>query len=179
MNKLVAIVGMCGSGKSIATLFFESKGYSKIYFGGITYEKMKEENIPYTPENDNKMRVKIRNEYGMGAYAILSLPKIKEQIKKSNVVIDGLYSWDEYKILKDEFPHIKLVAIIVDKEIRYERLKNRINRNYSIDESIKRDLNEIEKTAKGGTIAYADYFILNNYSLEEYKEKLENIIEVI
>lgn len=179
MNKLVAIVGMCGSGKSIATLFFESKGYSKIYFGGITYEKMKEENIPYTPENDNKMRVKIRNEYGMGAYAILSLPKIKEQIKKSNVVIDGLYSWDEYKILKDEFPHIKLVAIIVDKEIRYERLKNRINRNYSIDESIKRDLNEIEKTAKGGPIAYADYFILNNYSLEEYKKKLENIIEVI
>ena len=179
MNKLVAIVGMCGSGKSIATLFFESKGFSKIYFGGITYEKMKEENIPYTPENDNKMRVKIRNEYGMGAYAILSLPKIKEQIKKSNVVIDGLYSWDEYKILKDEFPHIKLVAIIVDKEIRYKRLKNRINRNYSIDESIKRDLNEIEKTAKGGPIAYADYFILNNYSLEEYKEKLENIIEVI
>ena len=140
---------------------------------------MKEENIPYTPENDNKMRVKIRNEYGMGAYAILSLPKIKEQIKKSNVVIDGLYSWDEYKILKDEFPHIKLVAIIVDKEIRYERLKNRINRNYSIDESIKRDLNEIEKTAKGGPIAYADYFILNNYSLEEYKKKLENINEVI
>ena len=179
MNKLVAIVGMCGSGKSIATLFFESKGFSKIYFGGITYEKMKEENIPYTPENDNKMRVKIRNEYGMGAYAILSLPKIKEQIKKSNVVIDGLYSWDEYKILKDEFPHIKLVAIIVDKEIRYKRLKNRINRNYSIDESIKRDLNEIEKIAKGGPIAYADYFILNNYSLEEYKEKLENIIEVI
>lgn len=179
MNKLVAIVGMCGSGKSIATLFFESKGYSKIYFGGITYEKMKEENIPYTPENDNKMRVKIRNEYGMGAYAILSLPKIKEQIKKSNVVIDGLYSWDEYKILKDEFPHIKLIAIVVDKEIRYERLKNRINRNYSIDESIKRDLNEIEKTAKGGPIAYADYFILNNYSLEEYKKKLENINEVI
>ncbi len=179
MNKLVAIVGMCGSGKSIATLFFESKGYSKIYFGRITYEKMKEENIPYTPENDNKMRVKIRNEYGMGAYAILSLPKIKDQIKKSNVVIDGLYSWDEYKILKDEFPHIKLVAIIVDKEIRYERLKNRINRSYSIDESIKRDLNEIEKTAKGGPIAYADYFILNNYSLEEYKKKLENIIEVI
>lgn len=179
MNKLVAIVGMCGSGKSIATLFFESKGYSKIYFGGITYEKMKEENIPYTPENDNKMRVKIRNEYGMGAYAILSLPKIKEQIKKSNVVIDGLYSWDEYKILKDEFPHIKLIAIVVDKEIRYERLKNRINRNYSTNESIKRDLNEIEKIAKGGPIAYADYFILNNYSLEEYKEKLENIIEVI
>ena len=81
--------------------------------------------------------------------------------------------------MKDEFPHIKLVAIIVDKEIRYERLKNRINRSYSINESIKRDLNEIEKTAKGGPIAYADYFILNNYSLEEYKKKLENINEVI
>ena len=42
MNKIVAVVGMCGSGKSVATELFEKYGYQKVYFGGITYDKMKE-----------------------------------------------------------------------------------------------------------------------------------------
>ena len=43
MNKIVAIVGMAGSGKSIASSYFNNKGYSLVYFGGVIYEKMKEE----------------------------------------------------------------------------------------------------------------------------------------
>ena len=30
MNRLVAIVGMCGSGKSVATTFFKERGYKVI-----------------------------------------------------------------------------------------------------------------------------------------------------
>jgi len=36
----------------------------------------------------------------MAAYAILNLPAIDSALKKSNVVIDGLYSWEEYVTLK-------------------------------------------------------------------------------
>ena len=43
MNKIVAIVGMAGSGKSIASSYFEENGYNLVYFGGVIYEKMKEE----------------------------------------------------------------------------------------------------------------------------------------
>ena len=43
MNKLIAIVGMCGSGKSQATDELEHQGWKKIYFGGVTYKKMQEE----------------------------------------------------------------------------------------------------------------------------------------
>ena len=40
---VVAIVGMCGSGKSVATDIFENElGYKKVYFGGVTMEKLKE-----------------------------------------------------------------------------------------------------------------------------------------
>ena len=39
----------------------------------------------------------------MGAYAIKNLPKIDNYLKEGNVVGDGLYSWDEYKILKDKY----------------------------------------------------------------------------
>ena len=40
MNKIIAIVGMCGSGKSIATDLLEKKGWNKVYFGGLVYDKM-------------------------------------------------------------------------------------------------------------------------------------------
>ena len=42
MGKVVAIVGMCGSGKSVATDILENElGYKKVYFGGVTLEKVK------------------------------------------------------------------------------------------------------------------------------------------
>ena len=40
----------------------------------------------------------------MGAFALLALPKIAKGLEKGHVVIDGLYSWSEYKILKRHFP---------------------------------------------------------------------------
>ena len=78
---LIAIVGMCGSGKSIASEYFEKMGYKKIYLGGITMDKLKEENLEVNPENEKMMREKLRKDYGMGAYALLSIPKIEELIK--------------------------------------------------------------------------------------------------
>lgn len=52
MNKIIAIVGMCGSGKSVACDILEEKGYKKVYFGGVTMDKLKEENLSVTPENE-------------------------------------------------------------------------------------------------------------------------------
>ena len=107
--KLIAIVGMCGSGKSIASEYFENMGYKKIYLGGITMDKLKEENLEVNPDNEKMMRERLRKEYGMGAYALLSIPKIEELIKTDNVVLDGLYSWDELKILKEKVDKINLL----------------------------------------------------------------------
>ena len=59
MNKIIAIVGMCGSGKSIATDLLEKKGWNKVYFGGLVYDKMNEEGIPITPETQKEYREKI------------------------------------------------------------------------------------------------------------------------
>ena len=52
MNKIIAIVGMSGSGKSVASTYLESMGYSKVYFGGVTMKKLKEEGLEVTPENE-------------------------------------------------------------------------------------------------------------------------------
>lgn len=180
MNKIIAIVGMCGVGKSVAVEYFEKLGFKKVYFGGITLEKMQEENISITPENEKAMREGLRKQYGMGAYATLSLPKINDYVKTGNVVIDGLYSWAELKILNEEFgQNLTVIAIIADKNIRYQRLSERIIRPHTKEEAIKRDLGEIENMDKGGPIAYADYFATNNSTVENLESNLETILEKI
>ena len=178
MNKLIAVVGMCGSGKSIATDILEKKGWTKIYFGVVTYKKMAEEGIERTPDSERIFREKLREKYGPECYAKLLLPDIEEALEKGNVVLDGLYSWYEYKFLIDKFKdRLKLVCIVADKNIRYDRISKRPERPFDREKAIERDLSEIENLYKGGPIAYADYYVFNNGSLDEYEKRLEEILK--
>ena len=180
MNKIIAIVGMCGSGKSVASDYLESIGYKKVYFGGVTMEKLKEDNMEITPENEKFMREKLRSELGMSAYAKILLPRITEYAKTSNVVLDGLYSWDELVVLKEKLGSaLTVIAIIADKNIRYERLSVRDIRSLSAVDAEKLDIAEIENLAKGGPISIADYFILNNFDKDTYLASLKSILERI
>ena len=162
MNKIIAIVGMCGSGKSVACDLLEKRGYKKVYFGGVTLAKLKEANLEDTPENEKYMR------------------EIEELAKSNNVVLDGLYSWDELKILKEKFnTQLNTIAIVVDKSTRYTRLSERIIRALTQAEATKRDISEIENIAKAGPIAYADYYIDNNYTIEDFEKRLDEILKEI
>ena len=178
MGKIVAIVGMCGSGKSIASKYFEDLGYKNVYFGGVTMEKLKEAGLEVTPENEKMMREKLRRELGMEAYAKVLLPRILELSKDYDVVLDGLYSWSELKILEEEFD-MRTIAIVCDKNLRYDRLSKRDVRPFNNEEAKKRDITEIENIEKAGPIAYADYFIYNNGSMEEYYKRLDEIIKLL
>ena len=178
MNKIIAIVGMSGSGKSVASTYLESMGYSKVYFGGVTMKKLKEEGLEVTPENEKMMREKLRSSLGMGAYAIILLPKIKELAETHNVVLDGLYSWEELKIIKEVFlDDLTTIAIIVDKNTRYERLSVRSVRPFTKEKAKERDISEIENIAKAGPIAYADYYVDNNKSIDEFRIRMDEILE--
>lgn len=180
MNKLIAVVGMCGSGKSVATDILESSGWHKAYFGGITYKKMQEAGIERTPDSERIFREKLRKKYGPECYAKLLLPEIEEALKTKNVVLDGLYSWYEYKFLEKVFgDRLKLICIVADKKIRYERIVKRKERPFDAIKVKERDLSEIENLYKGGPIAYADYYLCNNGSLEDYKKRLEEILKQI
>lgn len=180
MNKIVAIVGMCGSGKSVASDILVERGWKKVYFGGVTMEKLQEEGLEVNPANEKMMRERLRAELGMGAYAKILLPRIKEYAEEGDTVLDGLYSWDELKILREELgDRINVVAIVVDRKLRYDRLNIRDYRPLTDEEALHRDLSEIENIAKAGPIAHADYYILNNGSIEEYAKRLDEILECI
>ncbi|MBM3149933.1 MAG: dephospho-CoA kinase, partial [Chloroflexi bacterium] len=95
MNKVVAVVGMAGSGKSEVARVFEESGFKKIRFGDITDQEVKRRGLALSEENERYVRQETRKEHGMAAYAILNLPRIDEALMSSDVVVDGLYSWEE------------------------------------------------------------------------------------
>ena len=75
----------------------------------------------------------------MAAYAKLSLPGIDSQLKSSDVVVDGLYSWEEYTLLKNCYDeHFVVVAVYASPKIRYERLAKRPVRPLTREEAVSR-----------------------------------------
>lgn len=177
MNKIIAVVGMCGSGKSEAVKFFVESGYKRVYFGEVVMNEMKRLGLEVNEANERATRENLRKEFGMGAMAVKSLPIIEEFMKQSNVVIESLYSWEEYKILKEKFGDgFKLITIYTTKELRYERLLKRPFRPLTNEESNSRDISEIEKLDKGGPIAYTDYLIMNDGTLDEMNEELKKYV---
>ncbi len=174
---VIAVVGLCGSGKSIVCDYIEQKGYKKVYFGGIVIEEVKRRGLEVIEHNEKIVREELRKQYGMEAMAILSKSKIDEFLKNgNNVLIDGLYSMSEYKVLTGAYPNMITIAIFTPKSIRYKRLSERKIRPLSYEEAKKRDFAEIDNIEKGGPIAIADYTIINNSSVEYLRNEIEKIL---
>jgi len=175
--KVVSIVGMAGAGKSEVAGLFEENGFIRIRFGDVTDEEVRKRGLELTEENERKVRELLRKEYGMSAYAMLNLSRIDLARKRSDVVIDGLYSWEEYTFLKkycgDDF---YVVAVWASPKTRHARLTSRSNRRLTLEEAANRDRAEVENVNKGGPIAVADFTIINESPLKGLKKEVKGII---
>jgi dephospho-CoA kinase len=185
MSKLVCIAGLPGSGKSVASDFFVAKGFQYLRFGQIVLDEVMKKGLEISEPNERKVREELRKKYGMAAMAILNLKKFKELLKKGDTIGDGLYSFEEYKVLKKEFgKNFITIAVYAPPEVRYKRLSTRVlsagdkvarDRSYTREEAESRDYAELEKLNKGATIAMADYTILNTKDLEYFNKQLNEV----
>lgn len=181
MNKeklILGLVGMPGAGKTEASSYLQKKGIPFVRFGQITEDEVLRLKLPLTQENERLAREKIRREEGMGAYAFRAKPRIDEFLKTHDtLVIDGLYSWEEYTFLRKEFSELLLIHIYAEPKKRYERLLKRPIRALSREELRLRDVAELEKLNKGGPIAIADYLVENNSdNIEDLYTKINNLM---
>ena len=182
--KILAIVGMSGSGKSVAVDYLTAKGYPKVYFGGMIYKEMEKRGIPRTEdgESEKKFREEIREQEGKDWVVNQVIKETKDLIAagQKRIILDGVYSWTEYKILKKEFPkNLYFVAIVVDKDLRYDRVAIRPERPFDGAAIRERDRSELDNLEKGGPIAAADYYILNNSSIEDMQTRLADILKKV
>lgn len=173
MNKVIALVGMCGAGKFIAADFYKELGYESVYFGGATMEELNRRGLDVNEVNEKFVREDLRKIHGMGAFAVLKMPEIMAALKKGNVIIDGLYSWSEYKVLKEKLgDSLVVLAIYTSRKLRYQRLAIRPIRPLTPEQAYGRDTAEIENIEKGGPIAIADYLLVDDGSIEDLKRHL-------
>jgi len=178
--KVISVVGMAGSGKSEVAKVFEKHGFKRVRFGDITDEEVRRRGLELNEENERLVRQELRKEHGMAAYARLNLPKINDLLKSSGVVVDGLYSWEEYTLLKSECgDSFHVVAVWSSPQARYKRLAGRRVRPLTGEEAASRDAAEIENINKGGPIAMADFTIVNDTSLQNLVKETEKVISAL
>lgn len=179
-NKIIlALVGLAGSGKTEAMEYLVEKlKCPKVYFGDATFDEMRKNGLEINEANERKTREEIRSKYGMGAYAILSLQKIKDFYQKNSVLVESLYSWEEYLEIKKEFgDSFKVLAIYASPDTRIKRLSDRPIRPLTKEELISRDYSQIENLHQAGPIARADWTIINEGEKTDLYLELDKIIE--
>lgn len=180
--KILAIVGLTGSGKSTAVEYFTEKGYPKVYFGGVILDAMSAEGIEHSKEKEQSFREEYREKHGKDIVALTIVDQIRHlaDAGQHRVIADGLYTWTEYKVLKKAFPsELTLIAAVTPRHLRYDRLGKRAIRPLTPAEAHSRDIAEIENLEKGGPIAIADHYIINDGSAEDFYAKLDAAAKLV
>jgi dephospho-CoA kinase len=180
--KIIAFVGLAGSGKSTAVDYLTHKGYPKVYFGGVIYDAMREAGIEITPESQTVFREEIRKKEGNDFVVKRIVKQIRGLIDagQHHIIADGLYTWSEYKIMKHEFPgELTVVAVVAPRRIRHHRLANRPERPFTEAEASTRDWTEIENLEKGGPIAIADHYLMNDGDMDHLHKQIDKELEHI
>jgi dephospho-CoA kinase len=178
-KKVIVFVGMPGAGKSACVDYMKAKGLPSAYFGGITIDEVKRRGMEVNEASEKFVREDIRAKEGKGAYAVRIIQQIEGLFDKGHdyVVVDGLYSWTEYKIFKESFgDNAIIIAIVAPEKMRHQRLANRSVRPLTEKEARARDYAEIENLEKGGPIANADYYLANETSVEALQADLAKLL---
>lgn len=181
--KILAFVGLTGSGKTTAVEYLTSKNYPKVYFGGIVYKAMQEAGIqPGDWERETIFRKEIREQQGQNFVSRHATEETRNLINagQHRIIFDGLYTWTEYKELRHEFAgEMTVVAVVTPKHLRKQRMAKRAERPMTSQQVDESDWDEIENLEKGGPIAAADHFIHNDGSVDTLHAKINALLDEI
>lgn len=179
--RAIALVGMPGAGKTLCAEHLAERGFFTLRFGGLVVGEVERRGWEVNPSNERVVREEMRQEHGMAAMAVLSLPALQDALAaRCHVIIDGLYSFSEYKLLSAELgAPLLLLAVASSRQLRYRRLAERPERPLTASESLERDCREIEKLEKGGPIAIADFTLLNEGSAADLLRSLDTTLDAL
>ncbi|MFX1568443.1 MAG: AAA family ATPase [Promethearchaeota archaeon] len=176
--KVIAIAGQPGSGKTTAIDAIKDLGII-VSMGDVVRNETKKRNLVPSGINIGKIAKQLRLEGGPTIIAEKCVELIKNK-KKEVVFIDGVRSLSEINVFRKywKFP---IIAIIIDKEIRFNRLfdRGRSDDPKTLEELIERDTREI-KFGLEEVLKNADYVIKNNSTIEDLKKNMRKlVIEII
>ena len=177
-SSIIADVGLAGSGKTDVTQAFVHHGYARVGFNDVFYAAFTQSGLETNEPNERKIREALREQFGMAVMALKSLSTIEKALaQQKRVVVESLYSWEEYTFMKEKFGDaFRVLAIYTPPELRYARLANRPVRPFTAQMASARDYAEIANLHKAGPIAMADWTITNLSSKEKFMKEVEALI---
>jgi dephospho-CoA kinase len=122
------------------------------------------------------VREELREIHGDDYYAN-EVVKMIDALESENVLVESLYSWTEFQILKRHFgERLHTIAIHASPTLRHERLVSRPVRPLTKEEAEHRDASQIVRLEQGGPIAVADSVIINEQELSYMTGELDRIM---
>lgn len=179
--KVIALVGMPGSGKGTCTTYIaDHYQVPLIHFGNMVYEEVQRRGLDNV-KDERFVREDLRKTEGLAVLAKRVAEKAQQALKQGAkaVVLDGLYSWSEYKYLREVFDDkLVVIAVAAPRAERYRRGAERqdAHRAYTPKQIEQRDIEEIENLEKGGPIAIADYTIVNDKAVDDMIAALDKLL---
>lgn len=171
-KKVVAISGMPGAGKGVASEAGKQLGFDVLVLGDVIREETQRRGLEPTPRNMGTVMLQVREDEGAAAVAKRLLPKI-EASRANLLIVEGVRSLSELAELKSKY-EVVMVAIHASPKTRFQRL---LSRGRSDDPKTwevfyERDDREL-KVGLGNVIALADIVVTNEGTIAELQEAVK------
>jgi len=165
-KNVIAMSGMPGAGKGIASQAGKQLGFDVFVLGDVIREETERRGLDPTPQNMGTVMLDIRAKEGPAVVARRLMSKI-EQSKASTVIIEGIRSLHELNEIRTKYEVVPL-AIHASPKTRFERL---LSRNRSDDPKTwetfqERDFRELD-VGLGHVLALADIVLVNEGNISE------------
>lgn len=174
--RLIGLTGTNGSGKGEAARFFQQHGYDYFSLSDEIRHELDRRSRDLSRNNLIQMGNQLREEHGSDILARRVMEKIR-----SDAVIDSIRNLREVDYFRLH-PGFTLLAFDADPEIRFERVQKRGRSESadSLEQFIRKEQEEMTENETGQQLALcinaADYRIMNNDSLENFRKQLEKFL---
>ena len=184
MLNFIGLTGYMGTGKGEIVKLLEQRGYKYISLSDIVREEADKRGLPQNRENLQTIGNSLRQFHGANVLA----ETVRRTIENSGIqkwVVDGIRNPGEEMELR-KLNGFKMIGMGADKEIIIRRIMDRNRRGELLNrETIMQRLQK--EMGKGENpdgqqvtkcMESADYFILNEGTLEELERKLEHFLRL-
>lgn len=171
---IICLTSLVRAGKdTFADYLVEKYGFVKLNMSDVLRDALIAENKEPTKDNMSKLGDDWRKKFGMDIVIRKTLEKAS---KHDRVVITGMRSVEEVTFMKANAGELYLIAIIADREVRFERRSEADSQTEK--EFFVRDERDIRNKGLDKVIAIADYEINNNFQTkEEFYREIDILLE--
>jgi len=173
--KIYILAGMPGAGKEEFVKVSREMGYDVIRMGDVVRGEAERRGVASDDASIGGLAHSERQLYGYDIWARRTVPLVGDGL----TIIDGCRGTAELEVFRRHFGEdVRIIAIHASPRTRFNRLKKRQRDDAPTDwnQFQERDRRELG-WGLGKVIAQADYMIVNEGTLEDFRRKAREVLE--